>query len=221
MGYDGVEFAGYYGYSADELMSILEDLGLKVAGTHTKIDNVIGEELEKTIEFNRILDNKFIIIPSLPENMRNSRASWLNTAHLVNKISERLMHEGMYIGYHNHISEFKLMGDELPLDIFFGATGSDVVMQLDTGHAMRAGVNPIKIMKRYQDRLRTIHLKEFSSFNENALIGEGETEWKEIVSLCENIEGMEWYIIEQENYAFPPLECVKRDIDNLKKIIGE
>jgi hypothetical protein len=69
--------------------------------------------------------------------------------------------------------------------------------------------------------LRTIHLKEFSSFNENALIGEGETEWKEIISLCENIEGMEWYIIEQENYAFPPLECVKRDIDNLKKIIGE
>ena len=47
MGYDGVEFAGYYNYSAEELKKILEDLNLKVAGTHIGIDTLLGDELEK------------------------------------------------------------------------------------------------------------------------------------------------------------------------------
>ena len=33
MGYEGVEFAGYYGYSAQELRKLLDDHGLKV-GRH-------------------------------------------------------------------------------------------------------------------------------------------------------------------------------------------
>ena len=43
MGYDGVEFAGYYGRSAEELRAMLDDLGLAVAGTHIGIDTLLGE----------------------------------------------------------------------------------------------------------------------------------------------------------------------------------
>ncbi|EAE5404739.1 sugar phosphate isomerase/epimerase, partial [Listeria monocytogenes] len=34
MGYDGVEFAGYYGKSASEIKAKLAELGLEVAGSH-------------------------------------------------------------------------------------------------------------------------------------------------------------------------------------------
>jgi hypothetical protein len=34
MGYEGVEFAGYYNRIAEELRKMLDDLVLKVAGTH-------------------------------------------------------------------------------------------------------------------------------------------------------------------------------------------
>ena len=224
MGYDGVEFAGYYGRSAEELRRMLDELGLKVAGTHIAIDTLLGDELEKTIEFNRILGNKFLIVPWLPENMRNSKEAWLKTAKLFNEIAERLKPEGMYVGYHNHHIEFKPMNGETPWDIFFKATVPEVVMQLDTGNAMYGGVTSdevLEIIKRYPGRAMTVHLKEYSSTNPKALIGEGEMKWREFLKLCETVGGTEWYIIEQESYAYTPLECVRRCLENLKKIMEQ
>lgn len=221
IGYQGVEFAGYYGRGADELRDILDNLGLKLSGTHIPIESLLEGELERTIEFNQTLGNRFLIVPSLPAERRKSKATWLETAGLINKIAERLKPEGMHVGYHNHTIEFQPIDEELPWDIFFGATVSDVIMQLDTGNAMRGGVYPegiLEILKRYPGRATTVHLKEFSSTNERALIGEGQMKWKEFFSLCETVGGTEWYIVEQESYAFPPLECVTRCLENLKKM---
>jgi sugar phosphate isomerase/epimerase len=222
MGYEGVEFAGYYGRSADELRKMLDNLGLKVAGTHISIDALLGDELQRTIEFNRVLGNRFLIVPSLPEERRCSKTVWLETARLINEIAEKVKTEGMRVGYHNHAVEFQPINGELPWDIFFGVAAPDVAMQLDTGNAMRGGVSPdgvLEIMKRYPGRAATVHLKEFSSKNELALIGEGEMKWQEFFSLCETIGGTEWYIVEQENYAFSPIECARRCIRNLRKIM--
>jgi sugar phosphate isomerase/epimerase len=222
MGYEGVEFAGYYGRSADELRKMLDNLGLKVAGTHISIDTLLGDELQRTIEFNRVLGNRFLIVSSLPEEKRCSKTVWLETARLINEIAEKVKFEGMRVGYHNHAVEFQPINGELPWDIFFGTATPDVVMQLDTGNAMRGGVSPdgvLEIMKRYPGRAVTVHLKEFSSKNELALIGEGEMKWQEFFSLCETTGGTEWYIVEQENYAFPPIECARRCLKNLRKIM--
>lgn len=222
MGYEGVEFAGYYGRSADELRKMLDNLGLRVAGTHISIAALLRDELQRTIEFNHILGNRFLIVPGLPEEMRSSKAAWLETARLMNEIAERVRPEGMRVGYHNHAIEFQPMEGDLPWDIFFGVTMPDVVMQLDTGNAMHGGVSPdgiLEIIKRYPGRAATVHLKEFSSTNERALIGEGEMKWWEFFSLCKTIGGTEWYIVEQESYAFPPLECVRRCIKNLREMM--
>lgn len=222
MGYEGVEFAGYHGRTADELRRILDDLGLEVAGTHISIDMLIGNKLKETVEFNRILGNRYLIVPSLPENMRNSRNAWLKTAELMNRIADEVKPEGMRVGYHNHTIEFKPINDEIPWYIFFDAAKPEVIMQLDTGNAMRGGVSPegvLDIIKRYPGRATTVHLKEYSSKTEGALLGEGEMRWREFIDLCESIGGTEWYIIEQEAYPYPPLECVKRCIENLKAII--
>ena len=40
MGYEGVEFAGYYGHSAEDLRKMCDDLGLQVIGTHTGLDTL-------------------------------------------------------------------------------------------------------------------------------------------------------------------------------------
>lgn len=109
----------------------------------------------------------------------------------------------------------------MPWDVFFGAAAPDVIMQVDTGHVLHAGVSAdgvLEVLKRYPGRATTVHLKEFSSTNDQALIGEGEMKWKEFFSLCRTIGGTKWYIVEQESYAYPPLECVKRCIENLRKM---
>ncbi|MBN1873837.1 MAG: sugar phosphate isomerase/epimerase [Anaerolineae bacterium] len=216
MGYEGVEFAGYYGYPAEDLRELLDTLGLKVAGTHIGLNTLLESELEKTVTFNRVLGNKYLIVPGLPPERRDSRRAWLETAHIFNEIAAKLAVHGMWTGYHNHHIEFTPMEGELPWDTFFGNTSADVVMQIDLGNALHGGGDPIPYIERYPGRARTVHLKEYSATNDKALVGEGDVEWERVFRLCESVGNTEWYIVEQESYAYPPLECVDRCLQALK-----
>jgi sugar phosphate isomerase/epimerase len=217
MGYEGVEFAGYYGHSAADIRRMLDDNGLKCCGTHTGLDTLLGDKLPATIEFNQTIGNPFLIVPWLPEERHNTKEALLATAQLMNEISDRVQPHSMRTGYHNHTFEFHPMADgELPWDIFFGNTRPEVVMQFDTGNAMHAGAEAPPFLRRYPGRATTVHLKEYSSTNDQALIGEGEVDWKTIFDICENTGGTQWYIVEQESYAYPPLECVDRCLQALR-----
>ena len=77
MGYEGVEFAGYYERDADELKDLCAAYGLAVVGTHIGLDTLLGGELEATLAFNKALDNRYLIVPGLTEERRASRAAWL------------------------------------------------------------------------------------------------------------------------------------------------
>ncbi|MBD3181329.1 TIM barrel protein [Candidatus Poribacteria bacterium] len=218
MGYDGVDFAGYYGHEAKDVRKMVDDVGLKVCGAHLGLDLLTGDALKETVEFQRILGNKYLIVPGLPEERRNSRAAWMGTAKIFNEIAEKLEPEGMMTGYHNHAIEFKPMDGELPWDTFFGNTKDEVIMQLDTGNAMHGGADPVEFLKKYPGRAITVHLKEYSSTNDKALIGEGDCPWDEVFEACESIGNTEWYIVEQESYAYPPMECVEICIKNLRNM---
>ena len=219
MGYEGVEFHDYCGYSAQELRQMLDDNGLECCGSHLGIDNLMGDQLMRSVEFNKELGNQFLICSMLPEEYRNSKSAWLEGAQLFNEISERVRPLDMWVGYHNHQIEFTEMDGELPWDILFGNTSEEVVIQLDTGHALAGGADPAKLLEQYPGRALTVHLKEHSATNEEALIGEGDIDWEEIFRLCESPVGAtQWYIVEQESYAYPPLECVERCLRNLQEM---
>ena len=182
----------------------------------------MGDKLQETVKFHKELGNKYLIVPWLPEEMRNSADAWLKTAKLFNEISEKLKPEGLRVGYHNHTVEFQKLNGETGWDIFFKNTVPEVIMQLDTGNAMHGGVSAnevLDIIRRYPGRAVTVHLKEYSATDKNAIIGEGDMKWKEFIELCQTVGGTEWYIIEQETYKYPPLETVRRCLENLKKIL--
>lgn len=216
MGYDGVEFAGYYGHSAADVRKMLDDNGLQCCGGHLGLDTLLGDALPATVEFQQTLGNQYLIVPGLAANRTATKAAWLETAHIMNGVSDRLKPHGMRTGYHNHHTEFRPLEGELPWDIFFGNTSPDVIMQFDTGNAMVGGAEAGPFLRRYPGRAITVHLKEHSDTNNKALIGEGDVKWNEIFELCETIGGTKWYIVEQESYAYPPLECVERCLEKLR-----
>ncbi len=216
MGYEGVEFAGYYDYEAEGLRKVLDDNGLICCGAHLRIETLLGDELMKTVEFNQVLGNPYLICPGLPEEYRDSRDAWLKTAGVFNEISARVRPLDMWTGYHNHHIEFTELDGELPWDTFFGNTDQDVLMQLDTGNALHGGADVVPFLARYPGRALTVHLKEYSATDDKALIGEGDVRWDELFDLCETTGATRWYIVEQESYAYPPLECVERCLQRLR-----
>ena len=218
MGYDGVEFAGWYGHDAATIKQLLDDNGLQIAGAHVGIDTLVGDALPASIEFHRTIGNKYLIVPGLAEKYRASTDAWRETATVFNDIAARLKPHGMQTGYHNHTVEFQPFtpGGELPWDTFFGNTNADVIMQFDTGNALHGGSDALPFLQRYPGRAVTVHLKEHDSDNKMALIGDGKVPFPALFEVCETTGGTHWYIVEQESYAYPPLECAKRCLDNLR-----
>ena len=220
MGYAGVEFAGYYGYTAllKNYAQMLDDNGLACCGTHTALETVLGDELERTVGLQQDLwATRSSSCPACRASGSGPREAWLETARLFDSASKRAEALGMHVGYHNHSEEFQAVdGGALPWDLFFGHTRREVVMQVDTGNMMHGGAAPAPFLSRYPGRALTVHLKEYSATDPNALVGEGDVPWGEIFRLCESVGGTQWYIVEQETYAHPPLECAARCLHNLR-----
>ena len=220
MGYQGVEWVGwdrYYGWKPQALRNVLDRHNLKSCGTHLTLDALTGDALKSTIEFNKVLGNKFLIVSSLPRASMSSLAALMDTAKLLTDLAAQVKEAGMRVGYHCHAQDFKPVADRIPWDVVFANAGPDVIMQLDTGNCLEGGGNPVAILKTFPHRAVTIHLKEYGG-PKGAVIGEGSVPWPEIFAICETTGGTQWYIVEQESYRGSPLHDVKLCLENLRKM---
>lgn len=224
MGYEGVEFAGWYGNDAATLKALLDEHGLACAGAHVGIDTLLGDNLAASVEFHRTLGNTFLIVPGLGSKWTSSTEAWQETAATFNQIAESLAPHGMVTGYHNHHTEFKpfVEGGELPWDTFFGNTKPEIVMQFDTGNALHGGssANALDFLTRYPGRARTIHLKDYDIANDSYAppVGAGDVPFTEIFEICETTGNTEWYIVEYEDAALPALEGIEQCLKNVKAL---
>ncbi|MBV8818617.1 MAG: hypothetical protein JO022_09695, partial [Acidobacteriaceae bacterium] len=51
-GYQAVEFAGFYGHSANDVRHMLDDVSLRCCGSHTPLDQLTPERFDQTVAFN-------------------------------------------------------------------------------------------------------------------------------------------------------------------------
>jgi sugar phosphate isomerase/epimerase len=218
MGYRGVEFAGYHDYQAQALRKLLDDNGLVCCGTHTAMDTLSDANLAATIEFNQILGNKYLIVPWLQPDKANPKQGWLKYAERFNVLAEKVQPHGMQVGYHNHAHDFAPVDGTTGWDLLAGNTKPEVVMQIDTGNALSGGADPLVYLEKYPGRSVTVHIKEYSKTNKNALIGEGDIKWDQVLKLCRTVGGTRWFIIEEEKDAYPPLEGVEISLKNFRKV---
>jgi sugar phosphate isomerase/epimerase len=222
IGYEAVEFAGYFTFANDAkgLRKLLDDNGLKVCGTHIALTTLQGDQLAKTIEFNQIIGNQYLVVPSLPPANTATADAWAKTAEEFNQIAAKLTPLKMNLGYHNHATEFVAIEGQIPWDIFIGKTNQNVFGQLDIGHCQRAGADPVAYLKKYPGRALTVHVKEVDPTRPDALIGEGQVKWPDVFAACETVAGTRWYIVEEESNAYPDLTGIEKSLANLKKLLA-
>jgi sugar phosphate isomerase/epimerase len=199
-------------------------LNLACCGWHTPFAAVQDEALAGTMDFHGALGNTRIIIPGLPEELRQSRDDWLEAADFFNRLSESLGARGFSTGYHNHHVEFSPLQGENPWDTLFSHTRKEVIMQLDMGNAAAGGADVLEILRRYPGRALTVHIKPYSTkagrldmmAGFRPLVGEDDVPWPQVFELCETVGGTEWYIVEYESDAYPPLKAVDLTLQKLR-----
>lgn len=220
MGYDGVEFAGYFDTSARDLKKALNALGLKAAGSHVGIE-VLESDLEASIAYALEIESPYIICPGLPHEMRSNKEDYLKTAALFNKIGERCKESGLQFGYHNHDFEFQQFAGEYGLDLLVNHTESDLLfMELDTYWVEFSGLRSIDLIEKYAERCRILHIKDMHSLSDkrNTEIGAGIIDFKAIIPAGQK-HGVQWYTVEQEEFVIPQLRSIEASLTYLKSII--
>lgn len=218
MGYQGVEFAGYHGHRAEDIRMILDDVGLKCAGTHAGHATLQDDQLAETIEFHQILGCENLVVPWLPEETRNTPEAVQATAEKLNEISAKLKPHGMRTGFHVHSGDMKpLSNGKCAWDLLGEYTTADFIMQYDTANGMAGGADPVQPILDWPGRGITTHLKEWSGEHGAKVIGEGQVPWAQVFEACESVAGTQWYIVEHESYeGMTPLEAVEACLRNLR-----
>jgi sugar phosphate isomerase/epimerase len=219
MGYEAVELENAFGNSGAEWRSHLDAAHLKACGFHHRLEELQGEQLATSVDFNQAIGNRNLIVRSLAPPVYTSADLLKQTADAVNEIAERLKPHGMRVGYHNHTNDFNRIDGEYWWNRFADQTSKDVVLQFDTGNASEMeGVTPQDFIRRNAGRTISMHVKPFSKKDPNAFLGNDELDWPAIMTAAETVGGIEWYIIEYEREGVPPLESLKANLELLRKM---
>ena len=220
IGYRGVEFAGTYGHSADEVKKMLDDAGLLCIGAHLGIEALLGDTFEETAAYQETLGNKTLTVAGGLAQAIAADPGNKFTAYLFNELARKAKSRGFRIGFHAHGADFADVGGKTAWDLFFERTDAEVTAQMDIGNCLSSGADPYESMKRFPGRGRQIHLKACGPGG-TVIGGENDrVDWKRAFEICETTAGTEWYIVEQENGPddADPFTAVTQCWENLKKM---
>jgi sugar phosphate isomerase/epimerase len=222
MGYQCVEFyAPYFQWSEDEtkqMRKLLDDLGIRCYSTHNDSSNVNAENIAKTRDRNLILGCKYVVVASF-HPLPTELDGWKTVADALNSADEQLAKSGLHAGYHNHEPEFTPVDGGRPIEVIAKNTKPSIMLQIDVGTCLKAGSDPVAWIRANPGRIRSLHLKEWSSDPAKAysvLFGEGNADWKVIFAAAESVGGAEYYLIEQEGSRFSELETAERCLQSFR-----
>ncbi len=248
MGYEYVEFAGYFGRTSDEIKALLDKLGLKCVSAHQALD-FFDADPQKGVDFLKNFGVKYVVVPWYAKEALAGTDKWEATVKNFTEKAELFAKNGMMLGYHNHDFEFKKFEGKYLHDYIFDAIPEDkIVPELDTCWVHYAGLDPADKIREFKGRVNIVHLKDFNckelgggpayalidadgnpmdvpSKEDNAFrfmpLGTGRQDFAKILAACEE-SGTEIVIVEQDQVydGMTELEAAKISRDYLKNTFG-
>lgn len=175
MGYKGVEFAGFYGHTAEEVKSILSRYDLALTGTHSPFSDLL-DRYEETVAFHRAIGNRYYILPGVDLSSQEKIDFFVEKA---NVLCDRLAEVGITLCYHNHAGEFHPNADgSLPYEQLLSRT--KIWLEVDAYWAFVGMKDPLALLKRLGDRVKFIHIKDGFSDGKGMPLGQGEAPVKAV-----------------------------------------
>lgn len=218
MGYDGVEFAGYFDHTADKIKAVLGETGLECSGAHVPVSAFEPDKFAETVAFHQAIGCPYPIIPWIPEEKRNTPEAALQTAQEMTALAEKLEPHGLRTGFHVHDGDVKpLSNGQSFWDIVAANTPDSFILQYDTCNGANGGADPLQPILDHPGRGVSLHLKGFPA---GTPVGEGGLDWPKIIDACRNVAGSEWIVLEHETYInMTPEEACQRCLDNVRRLL--
>lgn len=133
----------------------------------------------------------------------------------LNKLGQIAKEKGMVLTFHHHMGT--VVQTEEEIDRFMASVDPELVFLLfDSGHLSFAGIDPEKILRKYVNRVRHVHLKDLrknvveQSRNEKwsflkgvregtfTVPGDGDVDFAPIFKILEEADYKGWMVVEAE-----------------------
>ena len=172
IGFEGIEFLGFFGKPIPELAAKMKELGLEALGNHVEYD-VFRADPRAVLDTHKALGCKYITITGwFGQTYEEGRfAQWVKD---VTEIGRMCKAEGVTLLYHNHHSEYlqKVNGEYLQ-DLLLEAVPKDALaFEPDLGWMAIAGGSALDCLKRYPERCPVLHLKDYYASTAGAVPGD-------------------------------------------------
>lgn len=219
IGYDQVEFAGYYNHEPKQVRALLDRLGLDAPSAHVPLKD-IRENMSSVIENAKIIGHRYLICPYLTENERKTLDQYKEYAALFNKAGEACKKAGIQFGYHNHDFEFMAIDGRMPFDLLLAETDRNLVkIELDLYWTVKARQNPVAFMKKNPGRFVAFHVKDMDNTEKGFFteVGRGVINFKEIFQAGRQA-GVDLFIVEQDQTPGSPFDSLRISHDYLSRL---
>ena len=97
----------------------------------------------------------------LSQRPRMPPDGWPAFGRRMTAVAKATLAEGVRLVYHHHMGT--VVQSEADIDALMAATGPEVHLLLDTGHAVFAGADPVALARRYRSRISHVHTKDVRS----------------------------------------------------------
>jgi len=183
LGFDAVEIANTYGWSAEKWKDILAETKLRMIGAHVPLET-LEKGWDVQLKFYRAVGNTRLVVPSLPKELQTSEG-FSDAARRLNTLGERAKSAGFALLYHNHAYEFLPFTDgHRGMDILLLETAPQFLsFEVDTYWVEKGGRNSREFIQQNLSRVGALHAKEFSRDGRDVPAGQGDVDWKVIVPL--------------------------------------
>ena len=242
LGYDGVEFAGFYGHTAEEVKAMLDEVGLVAFSDHVPFA-VIEKDMFGVIKDHLTIGCKYIAVPFLDEEHRPGQPGFADVIRVIVKFGRLCREAGIQLLYHNHDFEFEKISGMYALDFLYAAVDAEILKtELDTCWVNYSGENPADFIRKYAGRAPIVHMKDFvgsrGGAQPYALIKEDGSddgknsdsaafEFRPVGYGCQDVKaiveagldaGAFCFVVEQDQwYDRTPFEAAKMSIESLHK----
>ena len=203
-GYRQVEaYGGLYG-DLDRLERALAVNSLVMPTGHFDL-SMIEQTPNQAIEIAKRMGMTSVIVPFLNLDDRPADAKgWQKFSDQLSEVAKPILDAGLTFAWHNHDFEFNALDSgEMPLE-FILRDENGVSLELDLAWVVVGGESPSEWVKKYADRLVSVHLKDIAPKGECvsedgwADVGHGTMDWSIIMDAVMKTQ-CKYFVMEHDN----------------------
>ncbi len=218
VGYNQVEFAGYFNRTPQQVKDALAKNKLEAPSVHVPLKD-LRENLDKAVETTQAVGHKLVICPFVVPEERRKLDDYKAHAAVLNKAAAAFKKVGIEFGYHNHDFEFTPLEGKLPMDLLLAETDPKLVkLELDLYWLTKAKQDPLAFIAKHPGRSIAFHIKDMDKGKETFTeVGRGRIDFKPLLAKA-NQAGAKYFFVEQDQCPGAPLDSIKVSFDYLKNL---